>query len=322
MSPTRPRRRWRRPRAAGDAGRRTPSATQVQVFAEPAEGEPATTLDNPNENGAPLVFLVEQDQGEWLAGAAPDPSQRVDRAGSGPPTSRWRPPLHRRHRAGRPPAGRAQRRRGRGRRGHRRRHRVDARRRAASTTSRSCCSRPIPNGAYGPYAYGLSGFSNVLDEFNGGDGVIGIHGTNEPEAIGTRRQPRLHPGRQRHRSPRWPACCRSAPRSTSTPRHSRAGVTPPWPAGRGEPGACGGCRTAPSRTSGERRGGTSPTNTSGQSSLAHSRIRSDERPGEQLDHLPRQRRQRLRRPHRRRPRPRSCRRWPARGPAAPRPPPG
>ena len=44
---------------------------------------------------------------------------------------------------------------------------------------------PDPNGAYGPYAYGLSGFSNELEEFNGGDGVIGIHGTNEPELIGT-----------------------------------------------------------------------------------------------------------------------------------------
>jgi len=42
-----------------------------------------------------------------------------------------------------------------------------------------------PTGPYGPYAYGLSGFSNVLDEFKGGDGVIGIHGTNEPGAIGT-----------------------------------------------------------------------------------------------------------------------------------------
>ncbi|HET6836076.1 MAG TPA: L,D-transpeptidase [Acidimicrobiales bacterium] len=44
---------------------------------------------------------------------------------------------------------------------------------------------PDPNGPYGPYADGLSGFSNVLDEFKGGDGVIGIHGTNQPEAIGT-----------------------------------------------------------------------------------------------------------------------------------------
>jgi lipoprotein-anchoring transpeptidase ErfK/SrfK len=44
---------------------------------------------------------------------------------------------------------------------------------------------PNPNGVYGTYAYGLSGFSNVLTSFNGGAGVIGIHGTNEPEAIGT-----------------------------------------------------------------------------------------------------------------------------------------
>jgi hypothetical protein len=43
---------------------------------------------------------------------------------------------------------------------------------------------PDPNGAYGPYAYGLSGFSNVLHHFNGGDGVIGLHGTNEPTKVG------------------------------------------------------------------------------------------------------------------------------------------
>lgn len=44
---------------------------------------------------------------------------------------------------------------------------------------------PNPDGPYGTYAYGLSGFSNVLTSFNGGSGVIGIHGTNEPEALGT-----------------------------------------------------------------------------------------------------------------------------------------
>ena len=43
---------------------------------------------------------------------------------------------------------------------------------------------PDPNGVYGVYAYGLSGFSNVLLSFNGGDGVIGIHGTNNPASIG------------------------------------------------------------------------------------------------------------------------------------------
>ena len=39
---------------------------QVQVYATPSEDEPTVVLDNPNENGAPLVFLVEQDQGDWL----------------------------------------------------------------------------------------------------------------------------------------------------------------------------------------------------------------------------------------------------------------
>lgn len=41
-----------------------------------------------------------------------------------------------------------------------------------------------PNGPYGPYAYGLNGFSPVLKTFDGGDGVIGLHGTNEPQVIG------------------------------------------------------------------------------------------------------------------------------------------
>lgn len=44
---------------------------------------------------------------------------------------------------------------------------------------------PSPDGPYGTYAYGLSGFSNVLESFAGGNGVIGIHGTNQPELIGT-----------------------------------------------------------------------------------------------------------------------------------------
>ena len=41
------------------------------------------------------------------------------------------------------------------------------------------------DGPYGPYAYGLSGFSPVLTDYRGGRGEIGIHGTNEPEKIGT-----------------------------------------------------------------------------------------------------------------------------------------
>jgi hypothetical protein len=44
--------------------------------------------------------------------------------------------------------------------------------------------QPNPRGVYGPYAFGLSAHSNVLHEFAAGDGQIGIHGTNQPAAIG------------------------------------------------------------------------------------------------------------------------------------------
>ena len=41
-----------------------------------------------------------------------------------------------------------------------------------------------PNGAYGAYALGLSGYSEVLYEFNGGPGQIAVHGTNNPSQVG------------------------------------------------------------------------------------------------------------------------------------------
>ncbi|MDH3293475.1 MAG: L,D-transpeptidase [Acidimicrobiia bacterium] len=43
---------------------------------------------------------------------------------------------------------------------------------------------PNPHGAYGPYALGLSGYSETLSEFAGGNGQIGIHGTNDPGSLG------------------------------------------------------------------------------------------------------------------------------------------
>jgi lipoprotein-anchoring transpeptidase ErfK/SrfK len=43
---------------------------------------------------------------------------------------------------------------------------------------------PDPNGAYGPFAFNLSAHSRVLRTFGGGDGVVAIHGTNEPSLIG------------------------------------------------------------------------------------------------------------------------------------------
>lgn len=43
---------------------------------------------------------------------------------------------------------------------------------------------PDPDGAYGPYALGLSAHSDVLTAFGEGDGQVGIHGTNAPTSIG------------------------------------------------------------------------------------------------------------------------------------------
>jgi lipoprotein-anchoring transpeptidase ErfK/SrfK len=43
---------------------------------------------------------------------------------------------------------------------------------------------PDPDGPYGTFAYGLSGYSDVLETFAGGPGVIGIHGTNAPATVG------------------------------------------------------------------------------------------------------------------------------------------
>ncbi|WP_267425472.1 MULTISPECIES: L,D-transpeptidase family protein [unclassified Curtobacterium] len=40
------------------------------------------------------------------------------------------------------------------------------------------------NGGYGPYAYGTTAFSDVLNSFGGGPGQIGLHGTEDASSIG------------------------------------------------------------------------------------------------------------------------------------------
>src|SRR5690606_30879587 len=43
---------------------------------------------------------------------------------------------------------------------------------------------PDPGGRYGSLAYGLSGATNELAEFRQGRGVVAIHGTDTPDALG------------------------------------------------------------------------------------------------------------------------------------------
>ena len=44
----------------------------------------------------------------------------------------------------------------------------------------------LPQGFLGPFVFALTGYSETLNEFAGGDGRVAIHGTSLPELIGTR----------------------------------------------------------------------------------------------------------------------------------------
>jgi lipoprotein-anchoring transpeptidase ErfK/SrfK len=161
---------------------------EVHVYAEPdTASENTHTLANPNENGAPLVFLVQggqQPTGEWLEVQLP---VRPNGTTGWVHAAEVRLAQH----------------------DYRIRVELGAHRLVLTEGGEVMLEAPIgvgtqdtptpggtyyvkellqppdPEGAYGPYAYGLSGFSNAVTSFAGGDGVIGIHGTNEPETVGT-----------------------------------------------------------------------------------------------------------------------------------------
>ena len=44
---------------------------------------------------------------------------------------------------------------------------------------------PVASGPFGAAAFGLTGRSEVLDQFGGGDGQLAVHGTNRPGLLGT-----------------------------------------------------------------------------------------------------------------------------------------
>lgn len=154
----------------------------VQVHASP-DGAVQRQLANPQPSGAPLVFLVRRQAGAWV---------QVDLPVRPNGSTGWV------HAADVTVTGVA--------------YRVDVLRRAhllrvyrfgrlvstypigvgkADTPTpggvyylKELLRPPDPAGAYGPYAYGLSGFSTTLTSFAGGDGVIGLHGTDQPQLVG------------------------------------------------------------------------------------------------------------------------------------------
>ncbi|MDY7104175.1 MAG: L,D-transpeptidase family protein [Actinomycetota bacterium] len=160
----------------------TTATTSVDVLAEPG-GAVTTTLANPTATGAPLTFLAVDHTGDWLQVLVP-----VRPNGTTGWVSTADVDLARTH------------------------LRVEVRlsdhRLTVYEGDRPVLREPIgvgttdtptpgglyfltellrppdPDGPYGHYAFGLSGYSETLTSFGGGDGVIGIHGTNDPDSLG------------------------------------------------------------------------------------------------------------------------------------------
>ncbi|MGH3379535.1 MAG: L,D-transpeptidase [Actinoallomurus sp.] len=162
----------------------TAAHATVNIYKNPGDSSPNIQLHSPNPDGAPRVFLVTDRKPGWLHVLLP-----VQPNGSSgwiatsqvrtAKTSYWVQVLTSAHRL-----------------------RVYRGKKVLISTPAAIGSSdtptpggayyltellqpPNPNGDYGPYAYGLSGQSQSLTQFNGHDPVIGIHGTNEPKLLGT-----------------------------------------------------------------------------------------------------------------------------------------
>lgn len=155
----------------------------VDVFATPGGAAPITQLANPNENGAPLVLLAISYVDDWLEVLLPVRPNgargwvREQDVALTAHSYRVRVELGR-HRItvwkGTKPILQEE-------------IGVGSNRRPTPTGVyylTELLRPPDPNGRYGPYAFGISGYSDVLTSFRGGDGGVGIHGTNDPSSIG------------------------------------------------------------------------------------------------------------------------------------------
>lgn len=163
----------------------TAQVPEVAVFAEPDASEPTHRLANPTEIGGPLVFLVDRQRPDgWIEVLLPVRpngttgwirSEDVELATNDyqlvVELDAHRVTLTRGEEVlVQEPVGVG---------------RANAPTPGGRFYIKELLQPPEPGTVYGPYAYGLSGFSNVFETFNGGNGVIGIHGNNDPASIGT-----------------------------------------------------------------------------------------------------------------------------------------
>lgn len=160
----------------------TARVESVKVFRRPGGPQPFVRLDHPNRFGMPTVFLVDEMDGRWLRAYLPMRPNEVQG---------W---IRRRDvRLSSTPF----------------RIQVDVgdnrltvwkgdRKIMAESVAVGTGGTPTPTGqffvsllaefpdgsVYGPFALGLSAYSEVYRSFGGGDGQVAIHGTNDPSSIG------------------------------------------------------------------------------------------------------------------------------------------
>jgi lipoprotein-anchoring transpeptidase ErfK/SrfK len=156
----------------------------VRIYAKPRAKQPINVLRRVDKRGTPRVFLVRKKHGKWAQVYLPtrpngstgwvrrralrlyvDHYRLVVRLRQHK-LELWR----RRHRLGR--------------------YKIVVGKHATPTPRGlyyvvELLKPPDPHGAYGPYSFGISAHSPVLKTFNGGDGRVGLHGTNEPSLLGS-----------------------------------------------------------------------------------------------------------------------------------------
>ena len=155
----------------------------VQVYAEPSSSTPTASIANPNDYGEPVVFLVRAPHGDWLRVSLPQrPNGSTGWIRATDVTlseSEWRLAVE---------LGARKLTVWRG---------ADVVREETVAVGMASAPTPTgdyyltelldtgdPRGPYGPWAFGLSAYSDVYTSFAGGPGQVGLHGTNEPAKLG------------------------------------------------------------------------------------------------------------------------------------------
>jgi len=158
--------------------------SSVKVFAKPGDtAAPTHTFANPTKIGGPLVFLMEKAEGDWLLvnlPVRPNGSTGWVKASDVTLTQNDYKIIVELNA-----------------------HKITVLKGANTVLSekvgvgrgnaptpggkfyiKELLQPPNPNTVYGPYAYGLSGFSESFETFNGNEPVLGIHGNDDPSTLG------------------------------------------------------------------------------------------------------------------------------------------